>query len=121
MPIVGGDRDRGASPSAYGRAARALGVGRVGGGSAPVRLDRRDHVDLDRSRAADQSSSRLPRSRSRQPRVGRLAGDDPRDVVLARDTRAARPRRASAQPHDLGAERLGEPQVGLEALAILRR
>ena len=52
------------------------------GGAAS--LDRRDHVDLDRARAADQRVEQAAAQQVAPARVRRLAGDDPRDVVIAR-------------------------------------
>ena len=67
------------------------------------------------------SSSRLAAQAVAPARVGRLAGDDPRDVALAREREHRAGDRRPGQPQRLAAERLGERHVSLDAIAILGR
>ena len=109
------DRDRAGYEAGEPQARRA---GRCAGRDIAAG---RDHVDLDVAGAADQIVEQAAAQPVAPPAMGRLAGEDPGDPALARHRQHRLGDRAPRQPRDLAAERLGERQVRLDAIAVLGR
>ncbi|HVV82621.1 MAG TPA: hypothetical protein VHE35_06055 [Kofleriaceae bacterium] len=118
-PEHGDEGDAGRRAHVRARARRGHGGARqLRRRGAAAALERRDHVELDLAGAADELIEQAAAQEVAPAAVGRLAGEDARDVLLARVLEQDVGDRLAAQADDVGAERLGEPQVGLDPLAV---
>ena len=95
---------------------RSAAAGR--GGLPHLALVPGDEVHLDRPAAPHQLGDERAAQDVAPPPVGRLADDDARHVVLARVAQDLPARACPGQPDDLPAERLGQPQVRVQAIAV---